>query len=124
MSAEEQKAATQSKLIKFRDRLTATYGEKAKDVYTAKLAEEGISEQHFMSTIVGNPDFAWKSLGLDTKPVETSTVPASTRNSQAVVETRTDSTPSFRPNNQARPGEKYASQREATLKRLQEQGVL
>lgn len=124
LSAKEKQAQAKAKLMTFKQKLVETYGEKAQEVYTAKLTQEGLSEQVFLGTVVANPEFAWKSLGLDTKPVETSPIPDSTYNSTATNETRPDTSFAFRPKGQAKPGSKYASQKEATMKRLKEQGLI
>lgn len=125
LSAQEQQKQATMRLNTFKDKLVSQFGDRAKDVYTAKLKEAGVSEQAFMATVVENPDFAWKSLGLsDVKPVTTQTVPESSRNPMAQTVSEPDNAYKFRQSKGYRPGDKLKVSRDAVMERLKAQGVL
>ncbi len=119
MTAQEQAAVRHQRIVEFKNKFTESYGEKAADIYTQKLAESGLSEKILLDAEVASPGAAWKFLGLE-KPttVEAPTVLQSSRNSTGSQPVVADTAPRFRPTNQSRPGEKYAAQRAETLKRL------
>ena len=120
LSAQEQAKVRKERLKAFSDKVISTYGDKAKAVFTSKLAERGLSEKLIQDMEAQSPGSAWNFLGLDTTPVETNSVPASTRNMTSTAAARPDTGYSFRPKGQKRPGASYAAQRELTLKRLAE----
>jgi len=125
LSAQEQEKVATQRIDQFKAKLVETYGEKAAEVYKGKVAESGLSEQVIIQAAAQNPDSAFKFLGLDINTtVETNSVPTSTRNSTSTETTRTDDAPRFRPGNQPRPGSKFAAQKEETVKRLKEQGLI
>lgn len=109
LSAQEQQRAAAKRVEEFKNKLVTTYGEKAKDVYTSKLQESGLSEQFIMQAVQQNPDVAWNFLGLNKQTVNNTTVPAGTRNTQANVTQQPTQAPSFRPAGQYRPGSKLAA---------------
>lgn len=121
-SAEEAQARAKLNTDKFKQHLLDVYGEKAASVYTSKLQETGLPESVFLQTVATNPDFAWKSLGLETTVTKNDPSLDSSRNTVA-VENKPLEQPKFRQNT-PKAGSRIAAQREETMKRLKEQGYL
>lgn len=118
MEADRQASTRQERINAFTTKFKSVYGDRSAEVFESKLAEAGLSQDILLDAEVMSPGSAWKFLGLDnTTTVDTQTIPATQRQGQREVEA-TESAPSFRPTNQAKPGEKFAAQRAETLKRL------
>ena len=123
LSAQEQQKLYLQRVEGLKTQLVGKFGEKAGDIYKARLASIGISEKTLLDAEVQSPGAAWKFLGLDTESVpQTNSLPNSSLNLTSTQNKQTTAPKSYRPTGQARPGEKFAAQREETLKRLQGQG--
>lgn len=124
LSAQEQAKVYKQRVNDFKHKLVATYGDKAAEVYKKNLSESGLSEKFILEAEAQAPGTAHKFLGLNTNTnVDSANIPDNTRNANVDVQTAPQR-PSWRPNNQVRPGEKLAKQRELTIKRLQDAGEI
>lgn len=121
-SAEEAQVKARANVDKFKQQLVSVYGEKAASVYTAKLQEAGLPENVFLQNVATNPDFAWKSLGLETTVTKNDPSLDSSRNVYA-TENKPVEQPKFRQST-PKAGSRIAAQREETMRRLREQGYI
>ena len=113
-----------TRVNEFEAKVFAQFGpEQAKEVYNEALAKSGLSEKFVLDAEAQSPGSAWKFLGLEAVPTTQPTLPTTTRNSSATMESPR---PGFYAGQAKKPkaGQRLADSAIETMARLKREGSI